>query len=71
MHPFQFLKKMFIALWYFGKEGLMQAISDHFDVVKTSVYNILNDFMNVIILNFETFIHWSSIQECLVIRRKI
>jgi len=47
----------------------MQAIN-HFDVVKSSVYNILNDFMNVIILNFEAFIHWPSRQECLIVEEK-
>jgi len=45
----------------------MQAISDHFDVAKSSVYNILNDFMNVIIINVDKFIRWSSKGECLVI----
>lgn len=68
--PISIKKKMLIALWYFGKEGSMQAISDHFDVVKSSVYNILKDFMNVIILNFETFIHWPSRQECLMIEER-
>ncbi|KAL5246059.1 hypothetical protein ACI65C_013467 [Semiaphis heraclei] len=63
-------KKMLIAQWYFGKEGSMQAISDHFNVVKSSVYNILNDFMNIIISNFKTFIHWPSRQECLVIEER-
>jgi len=45
----------------------MQAISDHFDVAKSSVYNILNDFMNVIIINVDKFIRWPSKGECLVI----
>jgi len=68
--PISILKKMLIVLWYFGKEGSMQAISDHFDVAKSSVYNILNDLMNIIILHFEAFIHWPCRQECLVNEEK-